>query len=286
MKIRILTDSASDLTPEELDSHQVGLIPMPVLCGDKTYMDDKTIPMETFWEMLFQGISVKTSQPSPDAFIHAFEAAKKAGEAAICIVISSALSGTFQCALMARQMVGYEHIHVIDAGKAAAAAAEKMLVLEACRLRDTGRYSAAEIAEQLEQFRSRVRLIACLDTLEYLARGGRLPKTVAGLGTALKVKPIITLSPQGEIAVCKKVVGFQRAMREMVAFAQSFSVDTSYPLIPIFAHTQQNCQMFLDHLQQAGFSHPTQVPETIGATIGTYIGPGGYGLVFVEQENA
>lgn len=317
MKIRILTDSASDITLEELKENNVGLIPMPLLCGDETHIDDKKTSMEVFWKMLAEGIDIKTSQPSPETFIKAFEDAKNAGDAVICILIASKLSGTYQCALLARSMVDYEHIYVIDSKNAAAS--EKMLVYHACRLRDTTDMTAAEIAKELESFRSRIRLLACLDTLEYLARGGRLPKTAANIGTVMKVKPIITIVEDGEIKVVKKVIGQQRAMNEMVSEVMGFEVSDEHPVIPIYAHDSSNCTEYVKKLkeagienklvssEEAGFENKTEnlegsgfenklvnpkeaglgskikAPEPIGATIGTYIGPGAYGIVFMEK---
>lgn len=99
--------------------------------------------------------------------------------------------------------IHYENIFIIDAkGAAAAAAAEKLLVKRACELRDAGELSAPQIAADLEQFRSRIRLYACLDTLEYLARGGRLPKSIATVGNAIKLKPIVSFSEEGGKFMC------------------------------------------------------------------------------------
>lgn len=282
MKIQIVIDSASDITLQELKQWQVKLIPMPLFCGNDTWQDDKTKPMDVFWDLLIGGSDVKTSQPSPDAFAQVFEQAKKAGEAVICVLISSKLSGTYQGAVLARSMVGYENIYIVDAKGAAAAAAEKLLVKRACELRDAGELSAPQIAADLEQFRGRIRLFACLDTLGYIARGGRLPKSVAAIGNAIKLKPIVCFSAEGEIHVLKKVLGGKNAMREMTELAMSHSVCADYPVIPLFAQNDENCLCYVESLRNAGFPVRMQEPQGIGATIGTYIGPGGYGIAFVE----
>lgn len=284
MGIRIYTDSASDITLEELKKYDIGLIPMPLDCGGNTYIDDKTIPVERFWEMLLAGKTIKTSQPAPDAFLRIFREAQRVGDAVICILISSGLSGTYQGALMARSMVGYDQVFLIDAHHAAAAAAEKMLAFRACQLRDAGQMTAREIAEELTRFQSRVQLFACIDTLEYLARGGRLSRAAASLGGLMHIKPVITLADTGEIKVLKKVPGAHNAMREMTERVMSCRVDTAFPVIPIYAYEDTNCRDFLSKLKNIGFSYQTLEPQQIGATIGAYIGPGGYGLVFVEAE--
>lgn len=284
MSIRILTDSASDITREEMAAYGVDLIPMPVVCGAETYLDDKSVPVEFFWEKLLNDVPVKTSQPTPDAFLSAFEEAKQAGDEVICIVISSALSGTYQSALSYCKMAEYEPIYIVDADCAAAAAAEKMLVFEACRLRDAGGLTAAQIVEKLEAFRSRIRLFACIDTLKYLALGGRLSKAAAQIGTLANIKPMITLSEKGEIRVIKKTMGNHRAMRDLAAEVLQYRVSSEYPVIPIYAYDDANVLKFMEQLRKAGFTMETKPQEQIGATIGAYIGPGGYGIVFVEEE--
>ena len=283
MAVRILTDSASDFTRDELAEYGVELIPMPVQCGERTIIDDKTVPVETFWQLLLDGVTLATSQPTPDSFVRAFEAAREADDEVVCVLISTALSGTVQGAHVARNLVGYDGIFVVDSGQAAAAAAQKLLVLRACELRDEGALSAQEIAQELERFKGRIRLYACLDTLDYLARGGRLPRAVASLGSAVKMKPIITLGPSGEIKVAKKALGAKRALNEMVRLVGDCAIDPAYPAIPIYAHAPANCETFVGRLRAEGFLGSLKPCEGIGATIGTYIGPGAYGIALVER---
>lgn len=283
MSVRIVTDSASDMTLQELENMRVELVPVPLLCGGETLLDDKTRPMADFWRMMDEGIRIKTSQPSPESFLSVFEDAKRAGDAVVCIVLSPRLSGTWQGACLAKEMAGYDLIYIVDPGSAAAAAAEKLLVYRACKLRDAGK-DAAEIADDLTRYRERVRLIACLDTLDYLARGGRLPQSVAGIGKLMHIKPIITLTAQGNIEVIRKEIGAPHAMREMVALVKAHRISKAEPIIPIYARTGDNCEHYLQKLRQAGVDLPMRPMEPIGATIGVYIGPGGYGLVFAEDE--
>lgn len=280
MGIRIVTDAASDITLEELKEWNVELIPIPLQCGEESYMDDKTIPVEKFWEMLLNGINIKTSLPSPDCYLQVFEQAKEVKDDVIYISISSGFSGTYQSAVLAKSMAEYENVWLIDSK--CAAAAQKMLVVRACELRAKG-YSAGEIAENLKEFRGKIHLIACLDTLEYLKRGGRLSSVAANIGTMLRLKPIITFSKEGEILVAKKSRGAKKALQDMIAMAFESEMDPEYPVIPIYAQNDENCKAYLKALKEKEFNHSEKIPEGIGATIGTYIGPGGYGLVYVEK---
>lgn len=284
MNIRICTDSSSDITLAELQAYNISLIPMPLLIDGKTQLDDKTRPVSDFWQSLISGASVKTSQPSPESFRVLFEEAKEKGEALIAIIMSSGISGTFQCAQLARSMVEYEHIYLIDAKGAAATAAEKLLAFHACALRDQGTMTAAEITDSVRALIPRLRMFACLDTLKYLAEGGRISKTVAQIGNIANVKPIITFTPEGTIHVYKKVIGLQRSMREMCQEVTSHVIDPAFPIIPLAADTPDNAHKFIGHLRRMGFELPIEAPMSIGATIGTYIGPGAYGIVFVEKE--
>lgn len=282
MSIRIITDSASDITRAEMEQYQVELIPIPLLCGEKTYMDDKTMKTDFFWKMLMDGENIKTSLPSPDSFLQIFEEAKEQGDEVICILISSGFSGTYQSAVLAKSMAEYDKIYLVDSK--CAAAAEKMVVFRACELRKNG-LAVEEIAADLETFRKRVHLIACLDTLEYLKRGGRLSGAAASIGNMLKLKPIITFSEEGEILVVSKARGTKKALKEMTGLAMKPELDEHYPVIPIYAQNDANCREYMNTLHEAGFKVNEKVPEGIGATIGTYIGPGGYGIVYVEKEH-
>ena len=105
MSIRIFTDSASDITRAELEELQAELIAMPLQCGEETYVDDKTTPVEIFWQMLLDGVNIKTSLPSPDMFVQKFKAAKEAGDEVICVLNASKLSGKYQGAMLAKQIV-------------------------------------------------------------------------------------------------------------------------------------------------------------------------------------
>lgn len=282
MQIRIVTDSAADFTRQELAAHGITCVPMQITFGTDTYTDGLDLTPDVFWQRLISGENPKTSQPSPDAFLSVFEEAKAAGDAVVCVLLSSALSGTLQSAVIAKGMADYEPIHIVDS--LTAAIGEKLLVLRACRLRDEGRLSAGEIAAHLEGFRSRIKLFACLDTLEYLARGGRIPQAAASLGALVQLKPLVTVSPDGRVEMAGKAVGRHRAFDAMLRLARAARIDPSYPVIPIYSHQADNCSAFIAKLNQAGIACREADSMPIGATIATHIGPGAYGIVYVEAE--
>lgn len=281
MSIRIITDSAADFSPAELERLRITCVPMQVVFGEDSYTDGQTLTPEIFWQRLTAGENAKTSQPSPDAFLSVFEEAKAAGDEVICITIAAVLSGTLQSAMIAREMADYASIHVIDSLKAAIA--QKMLVLHACRLRDEEQFTAAQIAQALSDLRPRIRLFACLDTLEYLARGGRIPKAAASLGTMVRFKPLVTLSEDGHVELAGKGIGMHRATDAVIRLVEGCEIDRSFPVIPIYSHTPENCLAFVRKLNAAGIACEEDGIMPIGATISTHIGPGAFGLVFVEK---
>ena len=281
MSIRIITDSAADFSPAELEQLRITCVPMQVVFGEDSYTDGQTLTPEIFWQRLTAGENPKTSQPSPDAFLSVFEEAKAAGDEVICITIAAVLSGTLQSAMIAREMADYASIHIIDSLKAAVA--QKMLVLHACRLRDEGQLTAAQIAQALSDLRPRIRLFACLDTLEYLARGGRIPKAAASLGPMVRFKPLVTLSEDGHVELAGKGIGMHRATDAVIRLVEGCEIDRSVPIIPIYSHTPENCLAFVRKLNAAGVPCEEDGIMPIGATISTHIGPGAFGLVFVEK---
>lgn len=282
MAVRIMTDSASDMTLEELAANHITLIPMNLQVGNDTIVDDKTTPVDTLWDRMEAGEMIRTSQPTPVAFQEAFNSALDVGDEVVCLLMSSAISGTCQCAVLGKSLVE-GNVEIVDCRNAAASVAEKMVVLEACRLRDEGR-SARDIAVRVTAFRKRVRLIACLNTLDYLARGGRISKAVANIGGLARIKPIIDFTEKGEVRLAQKVIGARHALKAMVNTVMEQHLDPAVTPIPIFSRTDENCRTYMTALREAGLTRMTE-PQGIGATIGTYIGPNAYGLVYVLAED-
>ena len=279
--MRIITDSAADFTRDELGQYNIHCVQTGVILGDQEYTADE-LSQETFWQRLLAGESLKTSQPAPQAFLHEFESAKAAGEEAVCVCISSALSGTIQSARLAASMIDYSRIHIIDA--LTGAAGQKLLVLQACRLRDEGRLLAGEIAEKLQVLRSRVRLFASLDTLDNLARSGRIPKAAASIGALAQLKPLLHVTPEGEITLAGKAFGRHRAVESLAKRISSMKIDPDYPIIPLYSHTSDNCRALIKKLVSLGVFVDTRLLSAISPSIAGHIGPGAYGVTFVEAE--
>ena len=280
--IRIITDSAADFSSDELRAHHLTAIPLQIVFGSDTYEDGVTLTPEIFWTRIMSGENPKTSQPSPDTFLKAFEEAKAAGDSVVCVLLSSGISGTVQSAMLAKSMADYDEIHIVDSMQAATA--EKMLVLRACQLRDEGKLSAGEIAEELRTFSKRIKLYACLDTLDYLARGGRIPQAAASLGSLVQLKVLITINDEGKVGMAGKGMGMHRACAGLLKLIQQHKIDERFPVMPLYTYNPDNSLSFIKKLNMASISCQSNNLHAVGSTIGTHVGPGVFGFVFVEAE--
>lgn len=277
--MRIITDSAADFTPEELAAWGVTCVSTQVILQDGSCAPSLELSGEELWQRILAGEIVKTSQPSPAAFQDAFEAALAAGEEAVCVCVSSGVSGTIQSARLAASMT--KGVHVVDS--LSGTAGQKLLVMHACRLRDEGRLSAAQVAAQLERLRSRIRLLAGIDTLDCLARSGRIPRALANLGMLTKLKPVLEVSREGRIGLAGKAFGRHRAIDSLARRIAACKIDPAYPVIPLYSCREENCQALLRKLETLAVK-ATAPACAIGPSIAPHIGPDAYGLVFVEAE--
>ena len=200
MKTRIIVDSTADLVPEV--QKRVHIVPLTVHFGQEEYVDGVTIDHKAFYEKLIESdVLPTTSQATPNDFAVEFEKAKEAGEAAIVITLASKFSGTCQSAMIAAG--NYENIYVIDSTSVAMGSG--ILVELALRLLDEGK-STKEAVQILEEEKKKIVVVALLDTLEYLKRGGRISKAVAFAGGVLKIKPVLSVT-DGEIHLLGKARG-------------------------------------------------------------------------------
>ncbi len=282
MAIRIITDSAADYTVAEIEKQNFQCVPMSVNFGQESFADGVDITRQQFYERLEKGEFPSTSQPAPGEFLKYFEEAKNAGDEVIAILISKELSGTIQGAELAKQLLGYDKIYIVDSKHATVSM--RILVNRALVLRQEGR-SAQEIVEEITALRDRVCIFAGLNTLEYLAKGGRLSKGQANLGNLVNLKPLITFQ-DGKVVVCGKQIGFRRAFKQVAKLVEENMPDTSYPVYYIYTHDKTNCLSFVATLKKMGFDFGRPKLRGVGPTIGTHIGIGAFGIVYVKKEDA
>ena len=281
MNVRIVIDSTADASPEVRE--RCSVVPMSIFFGDTEYVDGVTINHREFYEKLVEGdVLPTTSQAPPDAFERVYREAIDAGEQVVVLTVSSALSGTFQSAnIAAMDFPG--SVFVVDSKSVAIGTG--ILAEYALRLKDQG-LSAAEISRALMIQRDNVCLIAMLDTLEYLKKGGRISKTVAIAGELLSIKPVVTIR-DGEIVILGKARGSRQANNLLIKEIQAAGgVDFASPVLLGYTGLSDALLQKYIHDSAALWEEGTIAlrSELIGSVIGTHAGPGAVAVAFFKKN--
>lgn len=281
MKIRMITDSACDLLPPHRP--EVTVLPMTVTFGTQAYQDGVDLTHHQFYEKLIEGEDLPTtSQIAPAQFEEAFRQAVEAGETVVAVVLSAKLSGTYQSAcIAAAEFPG--QVFVVDSANATIG--ELILVERAMELMDQG-LEAAAIAARLEEEKRDIRLVALLDTLEYLKRGGRVSASVALVGSLLAIKPVVAVQ-DGEVVVLGKARGSKNGNNLLVQeIRKTGGVDFSRPYR--LGYTGLNDSLLQKYIADSAAlweGHTDALPTgTVGGTIGTHVGPGAVAVAFFQKH--
>lgn len=279
MNTRIIVDSTADLMPEF--KSRVHTVPLTVNFGDEEFIDGVTIDHKTFYEKLIESdVLPTTSQATPDAFMKEFEKAKEAGDAAVVITLASKFSGTYQSATIAA--AEYENIYIVDS--ASAAMGSGILVELAFRLLDDGK-SAEEIAKILEEEKKKIIIVALVDTLEYLKKGGRVSKAVAFAGGVLNIKPVLSVI-DGEIHMLGKARGSKMGNNLLVEeINKAGGIDFTKPVLLGYSGISDALlQKYIEDSRHIWEGNLDEVRyTTVGSVIGTHAGPGAVVVAFFKN---
>lgn len=284
MSVKIVVDSASDFADREyVKELGIEILPLITTFGEEEFLDGVDMTHDEFFEKLIEtDIFPTTSQISPYRYNEVFEKYTEAGDQVVCITLSSKLSGCYQSALISAQEYA-DSVFVVDSENACVG--ERILVEYAVRLRDEGK-TAAEIADLLNKKKKNIRLVALLDTLEYLKKGGRISAATAMAGSLLSIKPVIAIM-RGEVVVLGKARGSKAGNNKLTELIDNEGgIDYSMPFCLAYSGLS-------DHLLQkyiADFSHlhvdkVDKLPiSSIGCAIGSHIGPGAIGVTFFVED--
>lgn len=282
MSIQIIVDSTADMTPAV--AARVGIVPLTVHFGETEYVSGVDIDSRKFYEMLVEtDVLPTTSQPTPFAFGEAFSAAVAEGHEVICITCSGKLSGTNQSAnIAAADFPG--KVHVVDSNTIAISMG--ILVEYALQLVDKG-LSAEEVVRKLLQKRDKVRLLALVDTLEYLKKGGRVSATVAFAGGLLNIKPVIAVE-DGVIQVVGKVRGSKQGNNLLMQeIEKSGGVDFSMPIM--LGYTGLSDALLQKYIRDSASlweAYQEELPVSlVGSVVGTHAGPGAVAVAFFAADD-
>jgi DegV family protein with EDD domain len=282
MSIKIITDSACDFQIGDADKLGVIVLPLRTFFGEEEYLDGVTLGHDEFFQKLIEtDVFPKTSQIPPLEFEEAYKKIKENSDTAICITLSSKLSGTYQSARIAAE--DYEDcISVVDSENVCVG--QQILVRMAVKLVNEGK-TQQEIVDILECEKKKVRLIALLDTLEYLKRGGRVSAVVAAAANVLSIKPVIAIE-NGEVAVIGKARGSKAAnnkLTELIEKEGGICFDKPYAL----AYSGLSDNLLQKYIADFSYIYEGRTDElpinSIGCVIGTHAGPGAIAVAFFVE---
>jgi DegV family protein with EDD domain len=276
--IRVVTDSTSDILPEQARALGIDVVPLTVRFGDQQFLDGIELRPDDFYARLpTTTVQPSTSQPTPEQFAEVYRGHLAAGDTVVSIHISSKFSGTLQSASLAAQEFPAGAVRVVDS--TTVSAGMDALVLAALRDVDHG-CDADQVVLRLEARRRRVDVYMLLDTLTYLQRGGRIGRAQGFLGGILKVKPLLRIT-DGEVHPQARVRSRQHGIAKMLEIVSA--AGTLEYLAAFHCGAPELLELLVPQLESA---HPEVSVATgqLGAVVGTYSGPGGVGVAFLSDQ--
>lgn len=279
--IQIVTDSTCDLGERRGEELGVRILPLTVRFGEESFLDGVDLTAEEFYARLERSDTLpRTSQLNPELLQEVFQELVERGDEVVGIFISSELSGTFQSARIAREMADRpERIHLVDSRSVTIPM--RLLVEEAVKLRDRGA-SSAGIAEEVRGLTGRVRMLAALDTLRYLKLGGRISGAAAVAGELLGITPLVGVL-DGKVVSIGKCRGRKAALKWMEEHLKEEPIDFSRCIG--FGHSAcpEAMEQVMEHFSAEIAQASQVITGSLGATVGTYAGPGATGIVYFTK---
>lgn len=283
--VKILVDSASDVTEEEAKNLGISMLPMEITFGDETFLDGVNLSHKRFFEMLIESADLpKTSQINEFRFNEEFEKLTSDGSELVVITLSSKLSGTYNCARNAAKNYAGK-VFVVDSLQATIGI--RILCEYAIRLVKEGR-SAKDIAKLLDDKKAKIKLMAVLGTLKYLKKGGRISSLVAFAGEMLSIKPVVSVV-NGEVKLVGKAMGSKKGNNLLTQLVEkSGGIDFSMPYA--LAYSGLSSEYLNKYLKDSKplweeyIDKIENIPSyMIGSTIGTHVGPGAVAVAFFAK---
>lgn len=277
MTVRVVCDSTADLDDKFRDAHGIQVVPLQVIIGDESYRDGVDItPADLYGRMRRDGVSARTSQPTPAEFEAVFRAITDAGDAVLCTTISSGLSGTYGSATQAAEALAGRPIRVIDTRSVSVG--HYALVTEAVRVADAGA-DLDTVAAAVDRLLPQIRLLFTVETLEYLRRGGRIGGARAMLGSMLDVKPILEMQ-DGSIEPVGRVRTYRRAVDSCAESVERAAKDWGGAHVFIAEGDAADAAAQMQARLEASLAGTRITLLVVGPVIGAHAGPGAVGVAF------
>ena len=288
MSVRIITDSASDISQEWAKDWSITVLPLKVRFGEEEFLDGVTLSNREFYERLIETDEIpKTSQITPFEYRNHFEKAVKAGEQVVCFTLSSGVSGSYQSACVAAQEFEGD-VFVVDTQQFCIS--EAIIVERAVQMRDSG-MDAAAVFEAIEVEKKDAHVLAIFNTLEYLKLGGRISAAAAFAGGLLSLKPVLTIE-DGVVKILGKARGSRNGNNMLTEFAEKLGgIDFERPFC--FGYTGFSDETLKKYIHDSARLYEDKIDvndpdkfriHKVGATIGTYAGPGAIAVAFFAAK--
>ena len=281
--IKILVDSASDIELAESEKLGVTLIPIQIRFGTEEYLDGVNLSHSEFFEKLLESADLpQTSQINEYRFEESFEKLTKNGDTVIAITLSSKLSGTYGCAVKAAKKFDGK-VFVVDSLNACIG--ERILINYALKLAGDGNLSAEEIVNELNEKKHKIQVLALLDTLKYLRKGGRISSVTAIAGEMLSIKPVVSII-KGEVKLVGKAMGSKKGNNLLTQLVDKCGgIDFGMPYALAYSGlTDAYLQRYVKDSEKLWKDKTNYIPvHMIGSTIGTHVGPGAIAVAFFAK---
>lgn len=282
--VRIVTDSTSDIPKQLVDDLNITVVPLKVIFGEQEYLDGVEIGPADFYEKLASSsVSPTTSQPTPYQFEEVYKEINTEDEnaAIISIHISSKLSGTYQSAFIASNNVKEQiDVTVVDSKRASYAIG--IIVVEIAKLAKSGA-TKEECLARLDELIKETAIYFMVDTLEFLQRNGRIGKASALLGSLLKIKPILSLTEDGEVYPYDKVRGQKKAFAKIYGYIEKEFGNDPINIAVIAANSDETRKEILEEVRER-FNVSSEVIADIGPVIGAHVGPGTIAITVTKAK--
>jgi len=280
MSIRIVIDSTSDVTDEIIEKYNLKVVPLTVNFEKQSYLDKIELSSKEFFEKLAAADKLPTTTlVSPGAFVETFSEILLEGDKVLGLFVASEFSGTYDSARMARNMIGSDDIHIIDTRSVCLGSFA--LILEAIELVKENK-TIEEIVEILNRLKEKIVVVAALDTLKYLEKGGRLSKGQAVVGSLLNIKPIVAIK-DGEIKVIEKLRGKNKTVKWFDEWIEKNNYDLSDKTVLLFHGNAYDQLKLLRETIEDKYKIKNIIENEIGPVIGTHSGPGVLGMGFLNK---
>lgn len=279
-KIKIITDSSADLPKEVFQKLNIDVLPLLINFGEESHLDGVDINIEELFEKIeTSDVFPNTAQVTPPRFAEAYEKYLKQGYKIISIHLSSCMSGTYQSACLAKQMLESDDIYVVDSQNVTSGLG--LLAYRAAILRDRG-LSVEEIVADLEESKEYISSSLCFESLDNLVRGGRITKTVSVVTGVLGIKLILEVK-DGLMAVKDKVRGSKKAVKRIIKDIEHYGLKEDMPIVLLNVNNEDVYKPIKEYLDEHNLNY---IDAVVGCTVGIHSGNNATGVFFMSNKKS